>query len=164
MLYDRAHPHRKRRTKHEYLVCRFLDGLQDEEVRFEVEYHKEPTTIDEAVYNVLTLMQTRAGFEGERGHKRATRRAVEKDESFCEAQSAPNKQTSYNKTSKWHKRPQPDSTESNDGVLQQILKRLDTLEGRTRSGNGERRSRREVECNRCHGKGHFARECLIDQT
>ncbi|KAH3712934.1 hypothetical protein DPMN_072696 [Dreissena polymorpha] len=68
MLYDREHPRRDRRTRDKDLVRRFLDGLQDEEVKFEVEYHKEPTTIDEAVYNVVTLMQTRAGFEGERGH------------------------------------------------------------------------------------------------
>ncbi|KAH3712891.1 hypothetical protein DPMN_072649 [Dreissena polymorpha] len=68
MLNDREHPHRDRRTRDEDLFRRFLDGLQDEEVRFEAEYHKETTTIDEAVYNVVTLMQTRAGFEGERGH------------------------------------------------------------------------------------------------
>ncbi|KAH3712921.1 hypothetical protein DPMN_072681 [Dreissena polymorpha] len=53
MLYDREHPHRDRRTRDKDLVRRFLDGLQDEEVKFEVEYHKEPTTIDEAVYNVV---------------------------------------------------------------------------------------------------------------
>ncbi|KAH3788597.1 hypothetical protein DPMN_166742 [Dreissena polymorpha] len=26
--------------------------------------------------------------------------------------------------------------------------------------SGEKRSRKDVECYRCHDKGHFARECL----
>ncbi|KAH3842304.1 hypothetical protein DPMN_115936 [Dreissena polymorpha] len=26
--------------------------------------------------------------------------------------------------------------------------------------SGEKRSMKDVECYRCHGKGHFARECL----
>jgi len=59
MLYDKAHPKRDRRTREEDLVRRFLDGLLDDDTRFEVEYHKEPATIDEAVYNVVTLVQTR---------------------------------------------------------------------------------------------------------
>ncbi|KAH3850386.1 hypothetical protein DPMN_092797 [Dreissena polymorpha] len=68
MLYDKAHPHRDRQTREEDLVKRFLDGLLDEDTRFEVEYHKEPATIDQAVYNVVTLIQTRGGTEGDKGH------------------------------------------------------------------------------------------------
>ncbi len=59
MLYDKGHGYRDRRTRNEDLVRRFLDGLIDEEVRFEVEYHKEPETIDEAVFHVDNFIQTR---------------------------------------------------------------------------------------------------------
>ncbi|KAH3725816.1 hypothetical protein DPMN_051665 [Dreissena polymorpha] len=40
-LYDKAHKTRSRRTRDQDLVRRFLDGLVDQEVKFEVEYHKE---------------------------------------------------------------------------------------------------------------------------
>ena len=59
MLYNKAHGYRDRRTREEDLVRRFMDGLRDEEVRFNVEYHKEPQTIDEAVYHVVNYLQTR---------------------------------------------------------------------------------------------------------
>ena len=39
-LYDKAHKRRDRSTRDEDLVRRFLDGLVDQEVKFEVEYHK----------------------------------------------------------------------------------------------------------------------------
>ncbi len=58
-LYDRAHGYRDRRTRDEDLVRRFLDGLCDEEIRVDVEYHKEPKNIDEAVYHVVNLLQIR---------------------------------------------------------------------------------------------------------
>ena len=79
-LYDRAHGYRDRRTREEDLVRRFLDGLLDEEIRFEVEYHKEPENIDEAVFHVVNFIQTR-GSRGHRTrvdpHKKSMRRASE---------------------------------------------------------------------------------------
>lgn len=56
MLYDKAHGYRNRRTREEDPVRRFLDGLRDDEVRFEEEFHKEPDTIDEAVYHVVNFI------------------------------------------------------------------------------------------------------------
>ena len=38
---------------------RFLDGLKDDEVRCEVEYVKDPSDIDEAVFHVVNFIQTR---------------------------------------------------------------------------------------------------------
>lgn len=58
-LYDKAHNRRDSRTRKEDLVRRFMDGLRDEEVRWEVEYIKEPDDIDEAVYHVVNYIQTR---------------------------------------------------------------------------------------------------------
>ncbi|MCG8032792.1 MAG: hypothetical protein JAZ03_11540, partial [Candidatus Thiodiazotropha taylori] len=58
-LYSKAYKSRDSKTRQEDLVRRFLDGLKDHDARFEVEYHKEPEDIDEAVYHVVNLIQTR---------------------------------------------------------------------------------------------------------
>ena len=160
MLYDKAHPKRDRRTREEDLVRRFLDGLLDDDTRFEVEYHKEPATIDEAVYNVVTLVQTRGGTEGEKGYRRSTRRTTESEKPYAGDQVAPKKPSTYSGAKRWPKSPKQDTSNDSGEILQQILKRLDNLEGRAMKSSGEKRSRKDVECYRCHGKGHFARECL----
>ena len=66
MLYDKAHGHRDLYIRDEDLVRRFLDGLRDDEVRFEVEYYKEPESIDEAVFHVVNFIQTKGKREIER--------------------------------------------------------------------------------------------------
>ena len=58
-LYAKAYKGRDSKTRQEDLVRRFLDGLKDHDARFEVEYHKEPTDIDTAVYHVVNFIQTR---------------------------------------------------------------------------------------------------------
>jgi hypothetical protein len=79
MLYDKAHGYRDRHIRDEDLVRRFLDGLRDDEARFEVEYHKEPTTIDEAVFYAVNFIQTRASIGHDRKLSKFTRRAIEDD-------------------------------------------------------------------------------------
>ena len=49
-LYDKAHGYRSRRAWDEDSVRRFLEGLLDDELKFELEFNKEPANIDEAVY------------------------------------------------------------------------------------------------------------------
>ncbi len=78
MLYDKGHGYRDRISRNEDLVRRFLDGLLDEEVRFEVEYHKEPETIDEAVFHVVNFIQTR-NCGDQKYNKRGTRRTLDDD-------------------------------------------------------------------------------------
>ena len=58
-LYSKAHQSRDARTRQEDLVRRFLDGLRDNDDRFEIEYNKEPEDIDEAVYHAVNFLQTR---------------------------------------------------------------------------------------------------------
>ena len=79
-LYDKAHGYRDQRTRQEDLVRRFLDGLQDETARFQVEFNKEPQDIDEAVYHVVNFLQTRQksanrDFNNDRKVKKFVRRA-----------------------------------------------------------------------------------------
>ena len=79
-LYDNAHGYRDQRTRQEDLVRRFLDDLQDETARFQVEFNKEPRDIDEAVYHVVNFLQTRQkplnrDLDNDRKVKKFVRRA-----------------------------------------------------------------------------------------
>jgi hypothetical protein len=85
-LYDKAHGHRDRRIRDEDLVRRFLDGLRDEEIRFEVEYHKEPRNIDEAVYQAVSLVQIRGLQRNNKRDGYQARRAYD-----TEVSSTPNR-------------------------------------------------------------------------
>ena len=58
-LYTKAYPERDADTRREDLLRRFLNGLQDERARFQVEYVKEPDNIDNAVYEVVNFTETR---------------------------------------------------------------------------------------------------------
>ena len=80
-LYDKAHPHRDEETRREDLLQRFLDGIANEEASFQVEYVKEPVTIDEAVYEVVNYIESqrkdgREVPEGRRG-KKVARSAID---------------------------------------------------------------------------------------
>jgi len=59
-LYHKAYPERDPQTRQEDLLQRFLDGLHDQEARVRVEFHKEPVTIDDAVYHLAVLEQLAA--------------------------------------------------------------------------------------------------------
>lgn len=58
-LYAKAYKSRDEKTRQEDLVRRFLDGLRDHEARFEIEFHKEPSNIEEAVYHAVNFVQTK---------------------------------------------------------------------------------------------------------
>ena len=76
-LYANAYTNRYSTTKQEDLVRRFLDGMHDSEARLEIEYHKEPIDIDQAVYHAVNFIQTRrrSSYEesGDRRPKRYAR-------------------------------------------------------------------------------------------
>ena len=58
-LYAKAYKSRDNETRQEDLVRRFLNGLKDHEARFEIEFHKEPDDIDQAVYHAVNFIQTK---------------------------------------------------------------------------------------------------------
>ena len=63
-LYDKAHVKRNPESRREGLQRRFLNGLADDQARFEVEYHKDPTHIDEAISHVVNYMEARKAPNG----------------------------------------------------------------------------------------------------
>ena len=158
-LYDRAHSGRDERTRNEDLVRWFLDGLYDEEIRFEVEFNKEPRTIDEALYHAVTLIQIRNMQRDARKNRGVVRRAVD-DDSDAEEEGdylrrCPDETRQKRKTS--FTRPEVKNVDDVDTV-KSLLARVEKLEAeaaRSRSFKGKR----DIECFYCHEKGHFAREC-----
>jgi len=58
-LYTKAYPMRGGEIRSEDLMHRFFEGLADEDARFHVEYVKCPSGIDEAVYEVVNLQETK---------------------------------------------------------------------------------------------------------
>ena len=89
-LYAKAYQFRDLKTRQEDLVRRFLDGLRDSEARFEIEFHKEPEDIDEAVYHAVNFIQTRrrSSYEtyAEKKPKKYARRANYEEEGPIEAE------------------------------------------------------------------------------
>ncbi len=60
-LYDKAYPGRPLSIRSEDLVRKFFDGLLDWKASTQVEYHKNPTSIDHAVYEVIRYMEIIGG-------------------------------------------------------------------------------------------------------
>ena len=89
-LYDKAHAGRDEKTRQEDLLRRFLDGLLDEQARFQVEFNKDPSNIDDAVYDVVNFLETtkrsRASDNGDKRNRRSVR-LVRPYESDDEAES-----------------------------------------------------------------------------
>ena len=91
-LYSKAYQQRDAKTRQEDLVRKFLDGLKDNDARFEIEYNKEPEDIDEAVYHAVNFIQTKRRNKSDtfldRKLKKYARRATEEkyydtDEECC---------------------------------------------------------------------------------
>lgn len=58
-LYDKTYPNRNSGTRCEELLRRFLDGLNDENARFQIEFVKDPADIDEAIRYVINITEAR---------------------------------------------------------------------------------------------------------
>ena len=144
-LYDKAHGFRDKKTRDEDLVRRFLDGLRDDEIRFMVEYNKEPETIDEAVFHVVNLIQTRNLRDRDRRPKDSTRmaREDEADGKLNEGIPSASKDGCH-------------GDEDKDKIIKQLLDKIESLEKEKRRG-GE--NRKDVQCFACDQRGHYARDC-----
>ena len=58
-LYDKAYPMRDSETRREDLLRRFLNGLEDDKARFHIDYIKDPSDIDVAVFEAVNFQETR---------------------------------------------------------------------------------------------------------
>ena len=57
-LYDKGHSNRPHAIRQEDLLRRFLDGLLDHKARQQVEFVKQPQSIEEAVTEVVTFLES----------------------------------------------------------------------------------------------------------
>lgn len=80
-LYDKAHGNRAKDIRDEDLVRKFLEGLSDEKARFHVEFVKSPTTVDQAVGDVVNFSET------SRKPNRNPTRAVRREDSESDNES-----------------------------------------------------------------------------
>lgn len=174
-LYAKAYSHRDNRVKQEDLVRRFLDGLKEDDARFEVEFHKDPQSIESAVYHVVNLEQTRrrATPYGEKKMRKFTRRVQSDDSSdFDEEGYHDNEQNQVQRlrnddpklkentktrenltTTSLHGESQSDMSK----ILQQILDKLSHLTYNKSSAVQTNMSDRT--CYACQEKGHISRYC-----
>ena len=67
-LYNKAYSNRDSETRREDLLRRFLDGLQNENASFQVEYIREPHSIDEAVYEIANFLQSKHYHSADKRH------------------------------------------------------------------------------------------------
>ena len=56
-LYTKAYPKRQAETRKQDLIRKFLNGLYDDQARFHIEYVKDPSDIDEAVFEVVNFTE-----------------------------------------------------------------------------------------------------------
>ena len=176
-LYDKAHGFRDRRTRDEDLVRRFLDGLYDEEISFEVEFNKEPRDIDEAVYYAVNLIQIRNKCRRERRFRSNTKRTYQEDSTggyeSTEGENAKltnsvkripfkPRQDEMGKTQHHNKNRTKGESLSDRELLEKLLKRVERLEGSDSTNNRLKAGKRE--CFACHREGHFIKECPFRST
>ena len=186
-LYAKAYKGRGSETRQEDLVRRFLDGLKDNEARFEVEYHKEPTDIDTAVYHVVNFIQTRrrnnSNTHPERKYPvRRTSHRSDTEDSYLEhfedegtckrLMRVSSKEEPFKPNQKADSGPSKPDTKSITeliikGVVKALTRNIDALQrGREDIEFPEKRyitsHGRSVVCYACGVRGHIARECPGD--
>ena len=150
-LYDKAHKYRDQRTRQEDLLTKFLDGLIDEDMRFELEFSKEPNTIDEAVFFAVNWIQLRGRTRKKYQEARRVYREADYDE---ESQQAV-RQISSN----CNEDGEGDENVSLRKMIQDIMSRLDRIDERTPWKSTREERRKMVKCFNCNKQGHYAREC-----
>ncbi|XP_052238636.1 uncharacterized protein LOC127849933 [Dreissena polymorpha] len=187
-LYDQAHKRRDGATRKEDLVRRFLDGLRDVVVRWEVEYVKEPRDIDEAVYHVVNYIQTRKRHQvGSNRRQRPVRRTggtetdeadsenesdsdtveyafrVPKKRQFKRSEKTETKRKKYQTVRKTSVNQGQTKTEVKEDVIQALTQKIEELSMKVETVNNKSTKddnrRSFVRCYNCNRENHFAREC-----
>ncbi len=149
-IYDKAHPNRDESTRGEDLLRRFLDGLLDEKAKSQVEFVKSPSSIDEAMYEVVNFCEAQGKV-----YKRAARmvRPYDSDE---ESDDENKVNRVFTKSEK--------KGDQNDilSKVDQLTKKLEEISEKVDGSHKKRPYRKDlkdVECFYCKQKGHVRKFC-----
>lgn len=160
-LYDLAHGYRDKRIRQEDLMRRFLDGLADEEISFQVEFHKEPTTIDDAVFHVVNYIQTRRSKRYD-GKKNRTGRVGEGFDSseveVSDDEDGTPTRAIRNEGQKPSTKEEKTESQSTQDLLKQLVAIMTKQEEAKDRSNKQNRNKDTI-CFNCSKTGHFARNC-----
>ena len=188
-LYAKAYKSRDNETRQEDLVRRFLNGLKDHEARFEIEFHKEPDDIDQAVYHAVNFIQTNRrnspDYYNDRKFKKYVRRTSQESDFVDIENEQPEERDDYEcalrvptKTETYQERrpqkveqrtehnsnqseKQPDSIAKIEGMVKALADKVEELQkGRRPAADEQQTSGNSgVLCYACHLRGHYARDC-----
>ena len=152
-LYDKAHKYRDSETRREDLVRRFLDGLRDEEVKWEVEYVKDPTDIDQAVYHVVNYIQTKKRMQPAHRARRTT--AACSDNEFSEESGQDEKSSPVMRVEAKETKTKENIT-IDASLFNQLLSQVQEL---AQQMARRRTPHSQLTCYTCREVGHIASNC-----
>ncbi len=175
-LYDKAYPGRPTRVRNEDLVKKFMKGLIEEEVGSQVEYHKSPSTIDQAVYEVSRYLETvkssKSTMSMSEGNlcRVATELDSESDlemEEIFERVMAPKYKHQLNKwmdkkKAESEKKPSTTTNIQIPGIDMEELKKLIAAINKEQRQEAIEK-RKSHECTKCHKIGHYESQCFSDR-
>jgi hypothetical protein len=177
-LYDKAHKNRDQVTRQEDLLRRYLDGLSDDQVRFHVEFIKEPDNIDEAVFQTVNFNETRGRHTSSESHatsvRHHVREAVVQQSDDEDAEKEPQRKgvpTKKPPTGKEKATPAPVRDRKNDSnsevealrkkVAEQEAKIAELCNLLPQASSSQKPALPKYGCFRCGDKGHFIRDCPV---
>ncbi|XP_071144097.1 uncharacterized protein [Mytilus edulis] len=184
-LYDKAYKNRYASTRQEDLLQRFLLGLIDYKARIHIELNKDPETIEEAVQEVITYVETMKNpNQGEENNKKAVRQVKggQKNENITRKDND-KKSDNYQGGEKTSVESQIEDKNKSltikEGDLQSLFNKMfedkkQELQHKTygrpgtsqtpfQSNDGQHKGPRQNGlCYYCGQPGHFARNCFAN--
>jgi hypothetical protein len=175
-LYDKAHKNRDQVTRQEDLLRRYLDGLCEDQVRFHVEFIKEPDNIDDAVYQTVNFNETRGRhtgseqpWSGKKHHVRET--TVQQSDSADADKVAQVKDAPTKKPPPGRDKGKPPATRENkaDSEVDVLRKKVAEQEAKItelcsllpQPSTPSKAALPKYGCFRCGDKSHFIKDCPI---
>ena len=185
-IYDKAYKNRDSKTRQEDLLQRFLLGLHDYKARIYIELHREPKSIEEAVQEVTTYMETMKNpNQNEDAFSRKTVRQIkrnQKDDHYGKLNGKKPVETQPREHSNLTQKPSTSQSSSNTVMVNKddlrvlideiIESKKPTFQKtpfyRTNLNKGQPNSqinnqgnvtRNSMLCFYCGQPGHFARSC-----